>query len=171
MTARRITMQFNVTTLTQQSPAVKRVMEYLGAQESAILRRERTSGVIRSGAMIEEAGLGSVLSFLDNDVFHSASEAEKQDLILRTMALRLNMAVVPAGSAAGQAAAAVKPVHQPAPAEEARSAAATSPEAPEAVQVDSSDEPEVQAPAAEPAKPANPAASAVAQRFKKLGGA
>lgn len=165
MTARRITMQFNVTTLTQQSPAVKRVMEYLGAQESAILRRERTSGVIRSGAMIEEAGLGSVLSFLDNDVFHSASEAEKQDLILRTMALRLNMAVVPAGSAA------VKPVHQPAPAEEARSAAATSPEAPEAVQVDSSDEPEVQAPAAEPAKPANPAASAVAQRFKKLGGA
>lgn len=170
MTARRITMQFNVTTLTQQSPAVKRVMEYLGAQESAILRRERTSGVIRSGAMIEEAGLGSVLSFLDNDVFHSATEAEKQDLILRTMALRLNMAVVPAGSVAGQAAAAVKPAHQPAPAEELRPAA-TSSEAPEAIQVDSSGEAEPEAPAEEPVKPANPAASAVAQRFKKLGGA
>lgn len=170
MTARRITMQFNVTTLTQQSPAVKRVMEYLGAQESAILRRERTSGVIRSGAMIEEAGLGSVLSFLDNDVFHSASEAEKQDLILRTMALRLNMAVVPAGSAGGQAAA-VKSAHQPAAAEEARPEAATSSEASEVVQVDSSGKPEMEAPAAEPAKSANPAASAVAMRFKKLGGA
>ncbi|HBV38228.1 MAG TPA: hypothetical protein DEF05_00710 [Erwinia sp.] len=88
MTTRRITMQFNVTTLTQQSPAVKRVMEYPGTQESVILRRERTSGVIRSAPMIEEAVLGSVLSFLDNDVFHSASEAEMQDLILRMIALR-----------------------------------------------------------------------------------
>ena len=101
----RQTLQFDVGQAMLHSLAIEQFYADHRAEGSAITRRTRITSVMQAGAMIEKAGLASVLSFLDTPEFHGAPAAAQQQMIFKAMALRLGVdlgdvpAIVPAAKA------------------------------------------------------------------------
>lgn len=162
----RQTLQFDVGQAMLHSLAIEQFYADHRAEGSAITRRTRITSVMQAGAMIEKAGLASVLSFLDTPEFHAAPAAAQQQMIFKAMALRLGVdlgdvpAIIPAATQAVAVGVETAPPAQSKPVEPP---AAASKKSETGIDGDSRKEDR---------PPMNPSAVAAAQsRFKNIGSA
>ncbi|NEG94110.1 hypothetical protein [Leclercia adecarboxylata] len=88
---KRQTLQLDITQAARQSPSIARLHERFKGERTSIVKRALLTDTLRSGAMVEEAGLSNVFAFLDTQKFHLASQMEKQMMILQAFQLRLDL--------------------------------------------------------------------------------
>lgn len=168
-TPKRDMITFYINAQVRKSAASCRFIEEYRASGEHAEKREKFVSALRSGQIMEEAGLLPVMQFVDRDAFKDMDERQRQLLILAR--LQEYLGVIPQPAPVSAVATAQQQVVTPEQGQSEPPPAAIS----EAVQAQATPEPEnPPAPASEPEKPVNdkPAEPVQPSRFaSKLPGA